>query len=168
MKNTISVALSPEEFFRRLERQTLKDCYQDIYQNKFRACFYSDRKGDRFHLYYRPAHSKNVFRTYLRGRFVQNQGENRIVYWYGKENVTWIRSVILAANFLYAAYLLRTAAAMIAVVFLTLGVLSLSGAVLHFPSAKQRLRTELESVLLKREEEPPAALPTELETPKSL
>lgn len=160
MISTISVALSSDEFCRRLSQHTLKDCYQSVSQNKFRGSFYSDMRSDLFHLYYRPAHSKNLFRTYLRGRFIQSDdGRNQIVYWYSKENVTLIRSVIMAVNFLYAAFLLRTAAPLIAAAFTALGVLSVAGAFIHLPQTKKRLRAELDTVL---EQEAPGISP---ETP---
>lgn len=143
----IPLALEAGEFSSRLAGETQPDCYEALSQNRRRDCYYASMRGSRFHLYYRAAGSRNLFRTYLRGKLVRRGGRPCLVYRYGTESVALIRSLIMAATFLYAAYLLRTAAPPFAVLFSLLTAACLLALLIHTPREKQRLRSKLDELL---------------------
>ena len=143
----IITTMEKENFLRKLEAYTLKDCYEELRWSKGRSCYFSGSKGNRFYLYYRPAGGTAMFATFLRGKLIQNGKGMQLLCWYGKENVVWIRALLMAVPFGYAAYLLRSAAPVFALAFLLSGVASLALASVHLPKNKKRLLEKLMEIL---------------------
>lgn len=143
--NRVNMTCDIGEFANRLERHTLADCYTNVYWNKYYSNYFSKIKGNRFYIYYKPACNYNIFRTYLKGKI----SDSCISYWYGKEDVACIRSVLLVAIFFYAAYLLNTATVALAATFAVFGIISGLTLIVKSKKTKKKLELKLEDILNK-------------------
>lgn len=147
--NRMNMTFDINEFTNRLEKHTLKDCYTNVYWNKYNTNFFSKIKGNRFYIYYKPAGNYNIFRTYLKGKITQENSDSYVSYRFGKESIAFIRSALLVAVFFFASYLLKNATVIFAAIFAALGVTSGLTLIIKSKKAKNRLELKLKDILLK-------------------
>ncbi len=143
----VAASIDTDEFFRRLQTNTSRDCYEQLHLCKGRGGYFSGIRGDRFYMYYRPPIGISMFSTYLRGKVIPDDNGIQLFCRYGKENIMWIRALLMSIPFIYAAYLLQDAAGAIALVFLICGIASIASVTIHMPEAKKRLYDRLSVIL---------------------
>lgn len=147
--NRVTMTIKISEFAKRLEKHTLRDCYSNVYWNKYNTNYFSKIKGNKFYIYYKPAGNHNIFRTYLKGRIIQNNSESYISYWFGKENIAFIRSAMLVAIFIFASYLLRNSTVIFTAIFAALAIISALTLTIKSKKTKKILELKLKDILLK-------------------
>ncbi len=145
---TIHSPLSQRQIEERIRLHTLEDCYQNVYWNsKAQSQYYADIKGQKFWMYYRPARSFNIFRTYLKGTMTPEKKGTCIAYRFGKESFNTARTIVIMAILLYTGLRVYPVSRTVGLLFIGLTALAAVLSFVCLPAARRRLEEELHLIL---------------------
>ena len=152
----LEMEITPKEFQKRLSKHCMEDAYYNVRWNALQDMYFAKMKEGRFHLYYKPRRNRNAYRTYLRGKILEDGSGRRIRFYYSKERVIQARSFVIAAICIYTAVRLCAVPWIPGIVAFGLaGALNLLALFIKPPATKKRLQEKLQEILTHPEPERP-------------